>query len=59
MQALMITAWFLALVGTALAFLVWIVFGAMAALVVLGLSFMAARGLQGMVEAIQKHRSGD
>ena len=59
MQALMITVWFLALAGTVLAFLVWIVFGAMAALAVLGLSFMVARGLQGMVEAIQKYRSGD
>ena len=59
MQALMITAWFLALVGTALAFLVWIVFGALNGLAVLGLSFMVARGLQGMVEAIQKYRSGD
>ena len=59
MQALMITVWFLALAGTALAFLVWIVFGALNGLAVLGLSFMVARGLQGMVEAIQKYRSGD
>ena len=59
MQALMITVWLLALAGTALAFLVWTVFGALNGLAVLGLSFMVARGLQGMVEAIQKYRSGD